>query len=236
MREYKETDISGRQYTRCKGVQIINELGNPVRTILFHEEEVAVIGDKHLSTPLGAVLNNLTADNGHTEFDIIDFNTMQPTGQKATYNDAYALMASLYLHSAQKRDEEQALMVQQAEEARIAEEARQVAYAEEQRLAAEAEAKAIAAQAEAAAEAQRQAEEAQKAVAAAAEQQRVLAEQQEAERLRLEQEAAEAEAERQRQWEAKQAADQAAAAEEAAAERPGANDPAEGTDSAAPAA
>ena len=76
MREYKETPIEGKQYTRCKGVQIINELNSPHRTILFHEETVAVMGDKVMSSSTGAVTNALTAENADTEFDIIDFDTM----------------------------------------------------------------------------------------------------------------------------------------------------------------
>ena len=44
MREYRETALTGKQFTRCKGVQIINELGAAQRTILFHEETVAVMG------------------------------------------------------------------------------------------------------------------------------------------------------------------------------------------------
>lgn len=196
MREYKETEIAGHEYVRCKGVQIINELGAPQRTILFHEESVAVIGSRHIAQPLGAVMNHLTADNGATEFDIIDFETMQPTGKKATYQDAYAIMASLYLHTAHKRDFEEAEMVRQAEEQRIAEEQRQLAYAEEQRLQQEAEQRAIEEQARQAEEAQKAAEEAAAAVAAAAEAQRALEESQrlEAERL-AEEEAARKQAE-----------------------------------------
>lgn len=190
MREYKETEIAGHEYVRCKGVQIINELGAPQRTILFHEESVEVTGSRHIAQPLGAVMNHLTADNGATEFDIIDFETMQPTGKKATYKDAYAIMASLYLHTAHKRDFEEAEMVRQAEEQR------QLAYAEEQRLQQEAEQRAIEEQARQAEEAQKAAEEAAAAVAAAAEAQRALEESQrlEAERL-AEEEAARKQAE-----------------------------------------
>lgn len=196
MREYKETEIAGHEYVRCKGVQIINELGAPQRTILFHEESVAVIGSRHIAQPLGAVMNHLTANNASTEFDIIDFETMQPTGQKLTYQYAYAVMASLYLHTAKKRDFEEAEMARMAEEQHIAEEQRQAEEAERMRLQQEAEELAIAEQARQAEEAQKAAEEAAAAVAAAAEAQRALEESQrlEAERL-AEEEAARKQAE-----------------------------------------
>ena len=236
MREYKETEIAGHEYVRCKGVQIISELGAPQRTILFHEESVAVIGSRHIAQPLGAVMNHLTADNGATEFDIIDFETMQPTGQKLTYQDAYAIMASLYLHTAHKRDFEEAEMVRMAEEQRIAEEQRQAEEAERLRQQEEAEQLAIAEQARQAEEAQKAAEEAAAAVAAAAESQRALEESQrleaerlaaeEAARLQAEQEAYQAEAA------ARDAEAQAQREAEAAAPRAGAYDEGTGTDSA----
>ena len=139
MREYKETPIEGKQYTRCKGVQINNELNSPHRTILFHEETVAVMGDKVMSSSTGAVTNALTAQNADTEFDIIDFDTMQPTGQKATYAEVYAMLASLYLHSAQKRDADEIYWAEQAEQQRLAEIKRQEEQAEQERLHREAE-------------------------------------------------------------------------------------------------
>ena len=94
MREYKETAITGHQYTRCKSVQIVNDLGAPNRPILFGEETVAVIGDTNITASKGSVINVLTPDNCATEFDIIDFETMQPTGCKMTYAEVYAVMAS----------------------------------------------------------------------------------------------------------------------------------------------
>ena len=242
MREYKETEIAGHEYVRCKGVQIIDELGAPQRSILFHEESVAVIGSRHIAQPLGAVMNHLTADNGATEFDIIDFETMQPTGQKLTYQDAYAVMVSLYLHTAHKRDFEEAEMVRMDEQQRIAEEQRQAEEAERMRQQEEAEQLAIAEQARQAEEAQKAAEEAAAAVAAAAEAQRALEESQrlEAERLAAE-EAARLQAEQEAYQAEAAARDQEAEAQreagaqreaEAAAPRPGAYDEATGTDSA----
>ena len=65
MREYKETVITDHLTALSSG-----------------EETVAVIGDTNITASKGSVINVLTPDNGATEFDIIDFETMQPTGRK----------------------------------------------------------------------------------------------------------------------------------------------------------
>ena len=230
MREYRETALTGKQFTRCKGVQIINELGATQRTVLFHEETVAVMGAKTMSEPMGAIAAAMTAENQHTEFDIIDFETMQPTGRKATYAEAYALMASLYMHTAQMRDAEEIRMAEQAETQRLEDIRRQEAQAEAARLQVEAEEAARKEQVRLAQESQKAMDKAQADVEAAqAAQQRMDAdmaaqvaaekaerERAEAERAVAEREAAEAEAAR-IAAEA-QAASAAAAASSAASE------------------
>ena len=99
MANYKQTEISGESWTRAYQVLIQNP-HNETPRIEFFEEEIAQFGDKILKSRAGVIAEVFSDPNA--EFDLVD-EDMAPIGT-ATYADAHAMLRSLYLHLAAKRD------------------------------------------------------------------------------------------------------------------------------------
>lgn len=102
---YKQTQITGESWVRASKVLIDNPLED-VASIRFVEENVLNLGLLgKLSTPsINVITERLTKETTNTTFDILDADTLEPTGVVMTYQDVYKLLNSLYMHLAHKRD------------------------------------------------------------------------------------------------------------------------------------
>lgn len=102
MPNYKETSVTGTSYVRAARVVCDNR--ESWRSIQFVEESVISMPDgTKITVPAGACTEFLTAENGGTEFPLLDANG-EPTGETRTYSDVYLTMMSLYYYVAQQRD------------------------------------------------------------------------------------------------------------------------------------
>ena len=102
MANYNETPVVGSTWTRCANIYISNMYGvTPV--ITFGEQQLVV-----LDTLSPMVVN--TNQSCFTEFDptaeivILDPATGTPTGQTVTQQQLYDILYSLYIATAQARD------------------------------------------------------------------------------------------------------------------------------------
>lgn len=102
MPDYKEATGEGKMWKRCFSVTINNPLDGD-KGVTFFEEEVIDFQSKKLNRE-SSRLSLKFAENG--EFQIYDPITSLPIeGQIGTHQQLYALMFSLYLDSALKRDQ-----------------------------------------------------------------------------------------------------------------------------------
>ena len=107
MPNYKESTVQGTSFRRCKGIQFINQLNVSTRAVVFEEEDVVSFDGKHFATASGSLMSGFDAENGSTVFPLVDIETGALLGS-ATYQQVYEMLASLYLHTAMKRDAQEA--------------------------------------------------------------------------------------------------------------------------------
>ena len=110
MSNYKQTTVSGETWQRAARVVVENPL-NATPSILIVEEEAIVLGDKTITNVCG---NLSCAFDPEATFPAIDPATDEPVGRDITHGEVYALLNSLYMDLAKKRDE--ALAATPAEE------------------------------------------------------------------------------------------------------------------------
>jgi len=101
MANYQQLVISGDSWVRSNRIVIENPL-NGTPNISFAEEKVVVLGDDILHSQFGLVMENMT--DPASSFPVINPMTGESTGTTATHGDIYALLHSLYLDLAGKRD------------------------------------------------------------------------------------------------------------------------------------
>lgn len=102
--DYQERQVIGRQWTRCVGIRIFNPLEG-VPHIMFIEQEAIALADGRVTvsqSPGGDVTVAFDPDAG---IDLYDPATGEPTGEKATHGQVYAMLYSAYLTAARARDE-----------------------------------------------------------------------------------------------------------------------------------
>jgi hypothetical protein len=102
MPNYKESNISGVEWQRCHTVTIQNQLELP-KKIDFQEEQVIDINGKIYHE---WVAGCSTVFDPSASFDILDPQTNVATGQAMTHQDLYVALYSLYMQTAQERDNE----------------------------------------------------------------------------------------------------------------------------------
>lgn len=104
--KYMESPVSSAVYQRCEEIRIFNPY-QAVPTVMFFEEQVwarpngSVIHDK-----VGSLTKLIT--NINETFPIYNPATQTKVGQDASIGQLYALIWSVYMHEAVKRDAEQA--------------------------------------------------------------------------------------------------------------------------------
>ena len=103
---YKETNLTGTAWTRCRAVTINNPLqsslvdaGSPVA--YFQEEQVISMEGANLMRDSGACSARFTP-NG--VIHLRDPETGEATGETVTHAALYAILFSLYMQTALERD------------------------------------------------------------------------------------------------------------------------------------
>jgi hypothetical protein len=100
MPDYKQSDLTGTQWQRCKAVVINNPLVGP-KDVLFQEERVISLGGQNLRQPLDGCSKKFSTDG---IFPLLDPTTNLPTGVSMTHTDLYVALYSLYMQTAMERD------------------------------------------------------------------------------------------------------------------------------------
>ena len=100
---YKESQISGSTWQRCKAVTIVNPHSSTgQKPVAYFQEEGAVAFDNSvILTERGSCQ---LAFDPQAMVDVIDPETGQPTGQTISHADLNKLKISLYMDAAKKRD------------------------------------------------------------------------------------------------------------------------------------
>jgi len=103
MMNYKESQIQGSTWQRCKTVTIVNPHSSTgqVPVAYFQEEAAVSFGGTTILTERGSC--QLSFDP-QAEIDVIDPQTGDPTGETVTHGHLYKLLFSLYMDAAKKRD------------------------------------------------------------------------------------------------------------------------------------
>lgn len=101
MADYKETTISGKKWTRCVVVTIHNKR-NAIPTIDFREQVVEIIDGKEKLSASGNIFCDFNPSN---VIELVDPETLLPTGQTVLEYDVYLALFSRYLQAAKVRDE-----------------------------------------------------------------------------------------------------------------------------------
>ena len=97
---YKESAVTGTSWQRSWRVEVANPLnGQP--TITFHEETAFNTGADVITKQVGSLS---CAFNPTDTFAGIDPETNQSVGRNITHGEVYALLYSLYMDLANKRD------------------------------------------------------------------------------------------------------------------------------------
>ena len=110
MADYKETSLTAKRWKRANRVQIENPIGEGKR-ITFHEEMVTLLSDDTYNNQPAGNTSEVFADPA-AAFPLRDPSTgLLIEGRFATYGDVYVLLHSLYMHLAEKRDDEEAARV-----------------------------------------------------------------------------------------------------------------------------
>lgn len=104
MSNYKQTSVVGESWVRASRVLIENPLGAP-SVIRFVEDTVLNLQDgSNVTTAASSVVMESLKDDNKTEsFNLLNPATGEVTGT-STYEEVYAMLHSLYMHLANKRD------------------------------------------------------------------------------------------------------------------------------------
>jgi len=100
MANYNEIDVTGTEYQRCFSAVINNVLGQTPE-IIFKEEKVLNLNSGKMLMGCGYCSLSYSAD---ATFPILDLTTDNPTGQTMTHAQLYQALYSLYVQTANARD------------------------------------------------------------------------------------------------------------------------------------
>ena len=111
MANYKETDLAGVSWIRCRTVTIVNpmvgtiDIGTKqpsVPTAYFQEEKVISIDGSKTLVDIGSCQKKF---NPSEVINIRNPDTGELTGNTSSHGDLYKVLYSLYLQTALERDE-----------------------------------------------------------------------------------------------------------------------------------
>lgn len=101
MPDYKETTIAGTVWQRCHEIIVENVRGAPPAVHFVEERVIALDGGQEIRQNLGPL--DVVYDPARL-IPILDPATSQPTGEQATYAQAYQVLYSAYIAAALERD------------------------------------------------------------------------------------------------------------------------------------
>lgn len=111
MADYKKSSIVGESWVRAYSININNPYVG-VKSIHFQEEKALLTDDGDVLTKrIGEVSSVFDDASEPTEFSLRNPESNEIVGT-ATYGDVYAILHSLYMHLALKRDEETTRIVE----------------------------------------------------------------------------------------------------------------------------
>ena len=102
---YKESTVTGTKWNRCAGVNIHNPLAPDVATVNFNEQEILLIDGKAIAIGNG---NLYSVFDPASMIDLIDPDTLEPTGQQVPEGMVYLALFSKYMACAKARDDKTA--------------------------------------------------------------------------------------------------------------------------------
>ncbi len=108
MADYKESEIMGTKWQRCRQVVLDNPLGVPP-TIRFDEQEILSLEGREIRRNAGSLSVPFDAERS---IALRDPATGKATGATATYGNVYLLIYSAYIDAALARDEAAAPVTQ----------------------------------------------------------------------------------------------------------------------------
>jgi len=107
--DYRKSEIAGSEWTRCLHVECDNPYIDPdnpngqTPKIRFDEERrLQLAGGTNIGVPAGSVTEEFTDPS--ILFPLLDPATGELLGQDASYGALYAMLFSLYMHLAHRRD------------------------------------------------------------------------------------------------------------------------------------
>lgn len=114
MKLYKRQNAEVSTYLRANKIVMNNPLSG-IPDIHIYEEQVLDMAGEVSTRPVTTFSKPFSPTNAATEFPLLNPETLEPTGQTATYLDVYTIMASLYMSLAHARD----VLVEPTEEQEI---------------------------------------------------------------------------------------------------------------------
>lgn len=111
MPNYLESNVAGNKYVRCNAIHVMNVL-NGAKMITLSEEQVIILDDDIITKPSNQIVKELTPNNANTSFDVLNPEDNSVVSSM-TYEEVYAVLYSLYLHSALERDAKEAAIAEQ---------------------------------------------------------------------------------------------------------------------------
>lgn len=103
MANYKETNISGTSWIRCKQIEISNPLPSTAqKVVFFYEEKVVNIDGVSTTLPQGSCRKVFDPVAG--SITMLDPVTGNPTGSTVSHLELYNILYSLYIQTATERD------------------------------------------------------------------------------------------------------------------------------------
>lgn len=100
MADYKQADLTGIEWQRCKTVTINNPLDG-AKSVSFQEERIISLGGQNLKQPVDGCSKNFAADGS---FPLLDPSTNLPLGASMSHTELYVALYSLYMQTAAERD------------------------------------------------------------------------------------------------------------------------------------
>lgn len=109
MSNYNQTSVAGNIWTRCSSVHIVNNYGATPQIIFGEQQLIELDNLPPIATNGGT--SCFTEFDPTVEIVILDPATGNPTGQTVTQQQLYDILYSLYIATAQARDNSPASVI-----------------------------------------------------------------------------------------------------------------------------
>lgn len=98
---YKQTDLEGTSWVRCRAVNITNPLEEGAPVAVFQEEKIVSVGDVNIKVDIGFCAKPFESA---ALIPLLNPVTGEPTGESTTHAELYKVLFSLYMQTAIERD------------------------------------------------------------------------------------------------------------------------------------